>query len=71
MTANMGNADRLIRVIVGLVLIAAALLSGMAVFEVTWIKYAAMIVGIVMLATSALRFCPLYTILGIRTCKVS
>lgn len=69
MTTNMGSADRLIRLMVGLVLIAASLLSGMALFEVTWIKYAAVVVGIVMLVTSAMRFCPLYTILGIRTCK--
>lgn len=69
MTVNMGAMDRLIRLMVGLVLIAASLLSGMALFEVTWIKYLAVVVGIVMLVTSAMRFCPLYTILGKRTCK--
>lgn len=69
MTTNMGSADRLIRLIAGVVLIAAPLLGGMALFGVTWINYAAIAVGIVMLGTSAMRFCPLYTIFNIRTCK--
>lgn len=70
MTANMGKADRLIRLIAGLVLIALPLIGGMGVFGMTWINYVMIVAGIVMLATSTLRFCPLYTILGIRTCKV-
>jgi hypothetical protein len=28
-------------------------------------------VGIVMLGTAAFRFCPAYTLLGIRTCPIS
>lgn len=70
MTVNMGKADRLVRLIAGLILIAAPLASGMALFGVTWVNYAAIVAGIVMLVTSALRFCPLYPIFGIRTCKV-
>ena len=70
MTVNMGKTDRLIRLIAGLILIGAPLVSGLALFGVTWINYAAIALGIVMLATSAMRFCPLYTLLGIRTCKV-
>ena len=33
------------------------------------LKYGAVVVGIVMLATSTFRFCPLYTVLGIKTCR--
>lgn len=70
MTVNMGKADRLLRLIAGLVLIAAPLIGGMGLFGMTWLNYVMIVAGIVMLATSTLRFCPLYTIFGIRTCKV-
>ncbi|WP_439154162.1 YgaP family membrane protein [Yoonia sp.] len=70
MTANMGKADRLLRLIAGLVLIAAPLIGGMGLFGMTWLNYVMIVAGIVMLATSTMRFCPLYTIFGIRTCKV-
>lgn len=70
MKVNMGKADRLVRLVAGLILIAAPLAGGMALFGVTWVNYAAVAAGIVMLVTSALRFCPLYPIFGIRTCKV-
>ncbi|WP_244276652.1 YgaP family membrane protein [Pseudovibrio sp. WM33] len=32
--------------------------------------YGAIIVGIVMLLVSAVRICPLYSIFGIKTCRV-
>ena len=70
MTTNVGTVDRMLRVVVGIVLIALPFLGGSTLFAVTWVKYAAIAVGIVMLATAAMRFCPLYTILGIRTCKL-
>lgn len=70
MTTNVGTVDRMLRVVVGIVLIALPFLGVSTLFAVTWVKYAAIAVGIVMLATAAMRFCPLYTILGIRTCKL-
>lgn len=69
MTANVGTIDRIIRLVAGLALIAAALFSGAAVFAGT-MMWVALAVGIVLVATSAMRFCPLYRILGMRTCKV-
>ncbi len=71
MTANMGTVDRVLRLAVGVALIAVALFGGAGVFGAglfgAW-KVAALAVGAVMIATAALRFCPLYTLLGIRTC---
>lgn len=69
MTANMGNADRLARLIVGLILIVLPLVNGMAIFGMAWLSYLMIIAGIVLVATSALGFCPLYKILGIQTLK--
>ncbi len=64
MTANIGTIDRLLRSVVGLALIAAALgLFGPAYQSVWgWI-------GVIPLLTAILGWCPAYAILGIRTCK--
>lgn len=69
MTANMGQVDRVIRIVVGLVLIIAAFASGWPVFEGALIKYGAVVVGLIFVLTSSISFCPLYTIVGIRTNK--
>jgi hypothetical protein len=42
----------------------------LAIFASSTATTVAMIAGVVMLATSAMRFCPIYRILGIRTCKI-
>lgn len=70
MTANLGTIDRMFRIVLGIVLLAAPFVSGMAVFESSTTTIVSVAVGIVMVATSAMRFCPLYRIFGIRTCKV-
>jgi hypothetical protein len=70
---NVGSLDRALRFILGAVLLVAPLLPPFAAFFAAWgaWKFALAAVGIVMLGTAALRFCPLYTVLGIRTCPVS
>lgn len=70
MTPNVGTADRLLRLVLGLGLVALAMLSGLPLFaEQIWF-WAAIVVGVVLIATSAIRFCPLYAVLGLSTCKV-
>lgn len=69
MTANVGKIDRLFRAILGVVLIVLPFLSGMTVFQNSVMTVLAVIVGIVMLVTAAMRFCPIYRIFGLRTCK--
>lgn len=55
MTKNMGGIDRIARVVIGIVLLAAAFmfLSGV-------VAIIAGVLGVVMLATSAIGWCPLY-----------
>ena len=62
MKTNMGTTDRWIRIILGLGLI--------LLFFITTgpIKYVA-IVGIVFVFTALIKWCPLYTLFGIKTCK--
>ena len=70
MTANLGNADRVLRLILGLVLFCAPLLNMPAIWSSALFSYGSMIVGLVLVATALFRFCPIYRILGISTCKL-
>ncbi|MCW0182495.1 MAG: DUF2892 domain-containing protein [Zavarzinia sp.] len=64
MNTNIGALDRVLRVIAGLVLLSLLfLLDG----EAKWFG----LIGIVPLATAAMSWCPLYTLLGIRTCRTN
>lgn len=59
---NVGKIDKIIRTIIGLVLLSLIfILEGNA-------KYFGLI-GIIPLLTAVFSFCPLYAILGIKTCK--
>ena len=63
MTTNMGNIDRGLRAIVGLVLLYLAYAGMFSTWA--WGGYA---VGAVMLVTAAVGMCPLYTLFGWNTC---
>jgi len=63
MTPNMGNLDRVLRVAVGLVLIAYALGFGFPDNGWNWVGW----IGVLPLFTALVRVCPAYSILGIRT----
>jgi Protein of unknown function (DUF2892) len=58
---NVGNTDRALRVLAGSLLILLALMNVIGPWG--WI-------GLVPIATGILRFCPAYTVLGLRTCPV-
>jgi len=63
MKPNMGTLDRVIRAVLGIVLVGLwplGLLQGTAALI-------ALLVGIVLLATAMLRWCPPYALLGINT----
>jgi hypothetical protein len=61
MQANVGGADRIIRIILGLVLLSLVfILDGNA-------RYLGLI-GIVPIATALIRWCPAYTLIGVNTC---
>lgn len=69
MTRNIGTIDRSLRLIAGVVLILLPLQTGFAA-ATPWLWWGALIVGAAMLATAALRVCPLYTLLGVSTCPL-
>jgi hypothetical protein len=59
MKPNIGTVDRALRILLGLGLIAYGIINH------TWIGA----LGTVPLLTAVIRFCPLYTPLGISTCS--
>jgi len=65
MTANMGTIDRVLRIVLGLALIGAALGPFGPAYQSVWGW-----IGVIPLATALVSWCPLYTALGIRTCKM-
>ena len=68
MTINVGTVDRIARAILGVVLLYLAFIGG-GLDASAW-KWVAVAAGVVMLGTSAMKFCPIYRIFGMRTCKV-
>ena len=62
MIQNVGSVDRLVRILVGALLIAAALFGVIGAWG--WI-------GVVPLLTAALGSCPLYSVLGFSTCPTN
>lgn len=66
MTANESSLDRIIRLVVGI----AALVGAFAVGLGSLGGIILAVVGVVMLVTAAVGFCPLYRVFGMSTCKV-
>lgn len=59
MTTNIGTADRLVRLVLGIVLIALALMGTIGLWG--WL-------GLVLIGTAFLKFCPAYALFGFKTC---
>ncbi len=63
MEKNAGTVDRVVRVVIGIVLlyaVATGKVSGI-------VMYVAGLLGIMMLVTAALAYCPLYPVMKINT----
>jgi len=60
MKKNVGSIDRILRIVIGLALIA------WGVIEKNWLGA----IGVVPLFTALMGWCPLYSILGVKTCSV-
>ena len=61
MKANVGGIDRILRIVLGLTLIALTVTGTIGVWG--WL-------GAVFVLTAAIGFCPLYTVLGFSSCPV-
>ncbi len=61
MKVNVGGVDRIMRIAAGLVLIGLTLAGQIGVWG--WI-------GVALLLTGIFKFCPAYTLFGIKTCSM-
>tara|TARA_R110002096_G_scaffold47575_2_gene127045 strand:+ start:746 stop:955 length:210 start_codon:yes stop_codon:yes gene_type:complete len=62
---NVGNMDRVFRVVLGAALLVAwYLLPGMSY------RWVLIVLGVVALATGLMKSCPIYSVLGISTCPL-
>jgi hypothetical protein len=59
--SNVGALDRIVRVIAGLALIVAPFVAGWSAFGLA----ISVGVGIVLVATAAISFCPIYALFGL------
>ena len=66
MTSNVGKIDRVVRIAVGLLLIAYAIPIGFAPSDWNWVGW----IGVVPLFTGIVGVCPLYSLLGLSTCPL-
>jgi hypothetical protein len=60
MKANVGMIDKIIRIVLGLLIIAWGVMAN------NWLG----LIGLIPLATAVVGFCPAYTLIGINTCKI-
>jgi len=67
MKKNVGNIDKVLRVVIALV---AAYFAYKGGFDAAWKEYALWAVAIIMLFTTLMGSCPIYSILGQSTNKV-
>ncbi|WP_306257803.1 DUF2892 domain-containing protein [Pararhizobium sp. IMCC21322] len=68
-TANVGSVDRVIRLVIGAVFISLPFISSSPLWSGALMIWLLPIIGIILIATAFFRICPLYKILGVKTCK--
>ena len=64
LTPNIGTTDRVLRAVLGLVLLAYAIPVGFPATGWNWVGW----IGIVPLLTAVVRICPAYWLFGASTC---
>jgi Protein of unknown function (DUF2892) len=67
MTANVGMIDRVLRVILGVLLIAFALRVGFPETGWNWIGW----IGVIPILTAIFGYCPAYSVVGLSTCTLT
>lgn len=65
MTCNVGGVDRVLRTILGVALLLAALLAPL---DTAW-RIVLVALAAIALLTAAVRFCPLNRLIGLDTCR--
>lgn len=64
MTKNIGMIDRIVRIVIGIILIAFALKFGFPDTGWNWVGW----IGIIPILTALVGSCPIYSLIGVNTC---
>jgi hypothetical protein len=59
MTTNIGTIDRIARLVLGVLLVVLTLTGSIGVWG--WL-------GLIFIGTAFMKFCPIYKVLGVKTC---
>ena len=70
-TANVGSVDRIVRLLIGAVLIALPYAGEAQIWANPAFRWGIPAIGAILVITALLRFCPLYRLIGANTCKTS
>jgi hypothetical protein len=63
MTANVGSTDKIVRLVLAVLAIGLAFITGIG----TAVGIVLLVVGVVLAATAFTGFCPIYRVLGLNT----
>lgn len=69
MTANVGTFDRVMRFVIGVLVVIAPFATDIALFKGQAAMLISVVIGAVLVLTALVRVCPLYSLLGMRTCS--
>ena len=67
MERNVGGIDRIVRIVIGLLLIAYAIPVGFPATGWNWVGW----IGVIPLITAVLGYCPAYKLFGLSTCPLA
>jgi hypothetical protein len=67
MNANVGTIDRVVRIVIGVLLLAFAIPIGFPSTAWNWIGW----IGLVPLLTGIFGYCPAYRLIGLSTCPLA
>jgi len=65
MSTNVGTIDRVVRIVVGVLLIAFAIPVGFPSTGWNWIGW----IGVVPIITAVVGYCPAYSVFGLSSCS--
>lgn len=67
--ANVGSTDRIVRIVLGVVLLALVVFKPIALMQSSAMTIVALIAAVVLIGTAVVRFCPAYKVIGASTCS--
>lgn len=71
MLANVGTPDRIVRLVMGAALVIAPFILSSPLSAADWASWISIVLGVILVATALVGFCPIYAALRLSTNKHS